>query len=120
MHNYKNLKIWQEAMTVCKAIYTETQSFPDTEKFGLANQLRRASVSIASNIAEGSSRSSDKDFARYLEMAQGSSFEMETQVLIAGELNYINPENTFRLSEKITQLQRMIFSFKNTIIIKNK
>lgn len=115
MHNYKNLKIWAEAIEVCKTIYAVTQKFPDTEKFGLISQMRRAAVSIASNIAEGSSRSSKKNFLRFLEMAHGSSFEVETQVIIAKELGYAKDDSLDNLAQKMVGLQRMIFSFKNTL-----
>ena len=92
MHNYKKLTIGLEAVECCKMIYAYIKDFPDSEKFGLINQLQRAAVSIASNIAEGSSRTSQKDFIRFLEIALGSSFEVETQIIIALKLNYLKEE----------------------------
>lgn len=92
MHKFKELGIWQKSKLFCSKIYNETASFPTDEKFGLTNQLRRASVSIPSNIAEGSSRSSNKEFARFLEIAIGSAYELETQLLIALDLGFITPE----------------------------
>lgn len=83
MHRFKDLEIWKRSRIFCKEIYMVTVQFPDTEKFGLTNQLRRASVSIPSNIAEGASRKSNKDFSRFLEIAIGSCYEIETQLLIS-------------------------------------
>lgn len=86
MHRFKDLEIWNQSRSFCSDIYSVTSKFPETEKFGLTNQLRRASVSIPSNIAEGSSRSSDKEFMRFLEIAIGSAYEVDTQLLIAFDL----------------------------------
>ena len=83
MHRFKELEIWKKSRVFCNEIYEVTAQFPDTEKFGLTNQLRRASVSIPSNIAEGASRKSNKDFSRFLEIALGSCYEIETQLLIS-------------------------------------
>ena len=88
MHRYKELKFWQYSRAFCKEIYTITASFPTDEKFGLVSQLRRASVSIASNIAEGASRKSNKDFSRFLTIALGSCYEVETQLLISNDLEF--------------------------------
>ena len=92
MHKFKELGIWQKSRVFCSKIYNETALFPPEEKFGLTNQLRRASVSITSNIAEGSSRSSNKEFARFLEIAIGSAYEVETQLLISVDLGFITSE----------------------------
>ena len=86
MHRFKELEIWKKSRKFCSEIYSATADFPADEKFGLTNQLRRASVSIPSNIAEGSSRNSQKDFSRFLEIAIGSAYEIETQLIIASDL----------------------------------
>lgn len=91
-HKFKELQIWRRSRAFCSVIYKLTADFPETEKFGLVNQLRRASVSIASNIAEGSSRSSNKDFVRFLTISIGSDYEIETQLLIAHDLNFISEQ----------------------------
>ena len=83
MHRFKDLEIWKLSRQFCSNIYSVTALFPDSEKFGITNQLRRASVSIPSNIAEGCSRSSNKDLAQFLEIAIGSAYEIETQLLIS-------------------------------------
>lgn len=88
MRNFYDYEIWQKSIAITKAIYTLTKKLPESEKYGLLSQMRRAAVSISSNIAEGSSRSSDKDFARFLEISIGSSFELETQVIIGKEISY--------------------------------
>ena len=90
MHRFKDLEIWKKSRVFCTKIYDITSEFPESEKFGLTNQLRRAAVSIPSNIAEGSSRSSNKDFARFLEITLGSAYEIETQLLISLDLEFIN------------------------------
>ncbi|WP_417195669.1 four helix bundle protein [Bizionia sp.] len=90
MHRFKDLEVWKKSRLFCVEIYSITSKFPESEKFGLSNQLRRASVSIPSNIAEGSSRHSNKDFTRFLQIAIGSAYEIETKLLIASDLNFIN------------------------------
>lgn len=75
MHNFKQLKVWQDSKALCKEIYLVTSKFPESEKFGLINQIRRSAVSIPSNIAEGSGRITNKDFAKYISYSIGSSFE---------------------------------------------
>ncbi len=83
MRNFRSLDIWKRAIALSRDVYLLTKNFPESEKYGLSTQIRRAVVSIASNIAEGSARSSQTDFARYLEIALGSAFEVETQLEIA-------------------------------------
>ena len=93
MRDFRKYDVWKNAIEITTIVYQLTKSFPSEEKYGLANQIQRASVSIASNIAEGSSRSSEADFSRFLEISLGSAFEVETQVLIAMNLKYITKEN---------------------------
>ena len=108
MHRYKELKFWQFSRMFCVEIYNLTNSFPKDEKFGLVSQLRRAAVSIPSNIAEGASRKSDKDFSRFVEIALGSCYEIETQLLISNDLNYLSNQN-------LTQIIKMMSKFKTTL-----
>jgi four helix bundle protein len=93
-----------------------TLSFPNDEKFGLTNQLRRAAVSIPSNIAEGSSRQSNKDFARFLEIAIGSAYEVETQILISSDLGFITPEDLIELSNMLNEIIKMTSRFRATLL----
>lgn len=93
-----------------------TLSFPNEEKFGLTNQLRRASVSIPSNIAEGSSRQSNKDFARFLEIAIGSAYEVETQILISSNLRFITPEDLIELTNMLEEIIKMTSRLRVTLL----
>ncbi|WP_299247375.1 four helix bundle protein [uncultured Lacinutrix sp.] len=100
MHRFKDLEFWKISRLFCSEIYAITSKFPEFEKFGLTNQLRRASVSIPSNIAEGSSRQSNKDFSRFLQITLGSAYEVETQLLIASDLNFITHEELDSIFKK--------------------
>lgn len=115
MHRFKDLEIWKASRKFSADIYKITSTFPDTEKFGLTNQLRRASVSIPSNIAEGSSRSSNKDFSRFLEIAIGSCYELETQLLISCDLNFLKNEDLEILLAQLDSIIRMIVRFRSTL-----
>lgn len=117
MHKFKELEIWKQSRSFCSEIYNVTSSFPDNEKIGLTNQLRRAAVSIPSNIAEGASRSSNKDFCRFLEIALGSSYEIETQLLISSDLGFIGQEILDNLIAKLNAIIKMITRFKSTLTI---
>lgn len=90
MHNFKELKFWQKAVDLSVLVYKITATFPTEEKFGLVSQLRRATISIASNIAEGASRNGDKEFLHFLSLSTGSAFEIETQLIIANKLNFVD------------------------------
>lgn len=113
MHNFKKLEIWIKSMYFVTEVYLLTDLYPKDEIFGLTSQMRRAAISIPLNIAEGSAKSSNKDFARFLEMAIGSSMELETAMIIAFNLKYINLEVLSEKQNKITILQKMIYKFKN-------
>ncbi len=115
MHNFRNLKIWEESIDLTEQIYILTSNFPDTERYGLTSQMRRCSISIPSNIAEGSSRSSPKDFQHFLSISLGSAFELFTQLELANRLGMINDEQKNKLSESIVLIERKISSFKKQI-----
>ncbi|GAA4974239.1 four helix bundle protein [Algibacter aquimarinus] len=117
MHKFKDLEIWKRSRLFCSQIYSMTSKFPDSEKLGLTNQLGRASVSIPSNIAEGSSRKSNKDFSRFLEMTLGSAYEIETQILIAYDLRFISELELNDLDKELTEIIKMISKFKSTLKI---
>ena len=117
MHKFKELDIWKRGRLFCSKVYLITSTFPEEEKFGLTNQLRRASVSIPSNIAEGSSRSSNKEFSRFLEIAIGSCYEIETQLLIAIDLNFISFDKTGEIIKELNEIIKMISRFKSNLKI---
>ena len=111
MRNFKELKIWQKGFQIAVNSFRITESFPQQEKFGLSSQINRAGVSIPSNIAEGSSRTSDKDYNRFIEIALGSSFELETQLLIAKEIRYGNEALIATTLELLTEEEKMLTAF---------
>ena len=110
-HNFLELKIWQKSMILSKALFVMTKSFPKDEKFGLTSQINRAGVSIPSNIAEGTSRNSNKDFSRFLQMSLGSCFEIETQLMLALDFEYITKEKSAELIHLTKEIQKMIKGF---------
>ena len=115
MHRFKELEIWRKSRIFCSKIYNATSDFLTDEKFGLTNQLRRASVSIPSNIAEGSSRNSQKDFSRFLEIAIGSAYEIETQLLIASDLGFLKIEKLESLTNNLEEIIKMTSRFRTTL-----
>ncbi len=116
-HRFKELKIWQAAIDIAGLTYEWCAVFPADERFGLISQMRRAAVSMPSNIAEGAGRDSQKDFARFLAIAKGSSYELETQFILAARFSYISAEQLRLVCEKIDQWQRMMYTFRKTLII---
>ncbi len=115
MHRFKDLEIWKQSRLFCTHIYNVTSSFPEDEKFGLISQLRRASISIPSNIAEGASRSSNKEFARFLEITIGSCYEIQPQLIIANDLGFLKVEELNSLIPKIESIIKMTSKFKSTL-----
>ena len=111
MRNFRELQVWHKAMDIGVKTYQLTRSFPSEEKFGLVSQLNRAAVSISSNIAEGASRTSDKDFRRFLEIAIGSAFEVESQLILSEKLNIISNEQSQELLKILNEEQRMLSVF---------
>lgn len=111
MRNFKQLLIWQKGFQISIDAFKLVSSFPKEERFSLSNQITRAAVSIPSNIAEGSSRSSEKDYNRFLELALGSSYELETQLLIACAVNYGDEPLRGNLLQNIQGEQKMLVGF---------
>lgn len=101
MGNYKKLDVWKLGIKLCKDIYLTTNKFPNNEIYGLTSQLRRASISVPSNIAEGAGRSTNKDFRKFLYNSMGSLKEIETQLIIAKELRYISENEFYIISIKM-------------------
>ena len=119
MHQFKELKVWQEAMILAKEIFTVTKKFPSEEKFGLIIQMNRSAVSVPSNIAEGAGRESKKEFNQFLNIALGSCFELETQILLSTKFNYINKIETSLLTEKAHSIQKMLNGLKKSLTLNN-
>lgn len=110
MHNYKEFKVWKRSIALNVLIYEYTRSFPIEEKFGLVSQMRRSAVSIPSNIAEGSGRRTDKEFVHFLSIAHGSICELETQLFISLELQFISRENFEKTTNELREIQKMLYS----------
>ncbi len=115
MRYFKELKIWQKGFEIAVDTYKITASFPSSEKFGISSQITRAAVSIPSNVAEGSSRKSEKDYHRFVEISLGSSFELETQILIAKAVGLNQNIGYDNLLSKINEEQKMLASFMNSL-----
>ncbi|MBO4453765.1 MAG: four helix bundle protein [Paludibacteraceae bacterium] len=115
MRDFRKYRIWQDAVTITNNVYSITENFPTKEIYGLSNQLQRAAVSIASNIAEGASRSSSIEFAHFLEIAIGSAFEVETQLTIASQRNYISQETFQKIISLIQEEEKGINTFIQTL-----
>ncbi len=111
-HNYKNLKIWQLALEIANDVSDILIDFPKHERYGLSSQLSNCSISMPSNIAEGSSRT-DKSFSHFIDISLGSSFELGTQLLVAKHRNYVSEDDLYKLEKKIEKFQRMTMSFQN-------
>ena len=120
MHRYKDLDIWKQSRSFCVPIYRITSQFPTDERFGLVSQLRRASVSVPSNIAEGSAKSSDKHFLVFLETSLGSCFEMETQLLVSHDLGFIDKKILTELLQQLESNIQMISKFMSYLKSKIK
>ncbi|MDB5061536.1 MAG: hypothetical protein JWP67_1379 [Mucilaginibacter sp.] len=115
MHNLKELKIWNKAMDLAVDVYKATSSYPTDERFGLTSQLRRAAVSIPSNIAEGAGRNSKKEFCNFLGIANGSSYEVQTQLVISNKLSLLNNDLLTDLLKQIEELQKMNYAFQQML-----
>ena len=106
--SYKDLEVWQVSLELVKAIYQITGKFPSSERFGLTQQIRRAAVSIPSNVAEGQFRNSSKEFKQFLSIALGSAAELETQLIIARELDYLSGEESTFLLNVLERIMKML------------
>ena len=118
--NFRNYKVWQDAVEFATFVYEVTAKMPWFEKKGLCDQLQRASVSISSNIAEGAARPSEIEFAHFLDYALGSAFEVETQLLISKNVKYIAPELYQELVQKLQDIEMQLHGLINTLRQKKK
>ena len=116
MRNFRDYDIWQDSMDIVDKIYDAVDNFPKDERFALISQITRSAVSIPSNIAEGSGRSSGKEFARFLEFSLGSAYELETQLIIAEKRNYLTQFELDILIEELVSLQKRIGGLRKSIL----
>jgi len=115
MHNYKKLQVWHKSMEFAETVYLLTTNFPTEERFGLSSQLRRASISIPSNIAEGAGRESSKAFNQFLGYAVGSGYEVETQLLLAKRIKIVNDTDIDSLLEQLSQILKMLYKLRKNL-----
>lgn len=113
--SYRDLEVWQRSMKLAKRVYQVTQKFPTDERFGLTNQLRRASVSVPSNLAEGHARFGAGEFARFISIAMGSVAEIETQILLSADLAYLKAEASDELLSELETIGKMLRGLAKSI-----
>lgn len=116
--NYRELIVWQDAIKIAKAVYKLTEKFPKHENYALADQLRRAAVSVPSNIAEGQARKAPGDFRRFLHIALGSLAEMDTQLVLAQEFGYLFKEDVDTMDEQIQNLRKKLYALINSLPVR--
>jgi len=119
MHRYKDLKVWQRSLDLVVDVYKATAEYPKDERFGLISQTQRSAVSIPSNIAEGAGRNSDKEFIQFLAISNGSSYELETQILVAEKLNFITKESSENICTQLDEIQKMNYNLQKTLTNKS-
>ena len=115
-YSFERLEVWKESMELVKMIYDVTKSFPISEKYGLTSQLRRATVSISSNLAEGTSRMSNKDKAHFTTLSFSSAMEVLNQIIIAKDLEYLSDENYLEIRKSISKITNMLNSLRKSQI----
>ena len=115
MHNLGKLKIWNASIDLCVEVYEAVANMPNDERYGLSSQIKRSAVSIPSNIAEGAGRDSSPQFNQFLNIAFGSSYELQTQLIISERLNFITKEVNEPILSKLDEIQKMIYVFKENV-----
>jgi four helix bundle protein len=115
MKNFKQLIMWQKGIQIVKRVYEVAKEFPPEEKYGMISQMTRAAISIPANISEGSSRNSEKDYARYLQLALGSAFELQTYLVISMEMNWIKEKDIKEVETLVEEEIKMLHKFISTL-----
>jgi len=118
MHKVEDLKIWQKSIELTKLVYEIVTALPTNEKYGLTSQIKRSSVSIPSNIAEGAGRNSNKEFKHFLSIANGSVYELQTKLILTIKLNLLSKESIQPALDLIIEIQKMNYSFQKSIVNK--
>jgi four helix bundle protein len=113
INSYRDLDVWKQSRQLVKSVYQLSRSFPKEEQFGLTNQLRRAAISVPSNVAEGSGRNHSKDSIQFFFIARGSLYEIETQLIISFDLEYISDSHLKEVLEQVTRCKKLINGFIN-------
>ncbi len=111
MQDFKDLKVWQKAHLLVLEVYKASANYPKEEIYGLTSQIRRSAISIPSNIAEGRGRSVDGDLRRFMQIALGSAAELEYQIILSKDLNYLTPASTADLLNRLSEVRRMLVAF---------
>jgi four helix bundle protein len=117
MDNFRSLQVWQKSIDLAVIIYKVTSKFPKEEMYGITSQMRRCSVSISSNIAEGAGRNSKQDFRRFLNIAYSSACELETQLIISNKLKYVTGKQNKMIFNLIEEIQKMLYGLTKTLKI---
>ena len=120
MHNFKELIVWKKSRELVKDVYLLIKDFPIEERYCLISQMHRCVISIPSNIAEGSGRNSEIDFSRFMDISYGSACELETQIILAFDLGYIEELQMNEINNKINEIQKMIYVFQQNILKKKQ
>jgi len=113
--SYRDLLVWQKSIELCMKVYEACRAFPRSETYGRMDQMKRASVSVPSNIAEGQARQYAREFRHFLSIAKGSLAELDTQRIIAERLTFLSPETSADLDRRITEVRKMLYSLNNTL-----
>ena len=116
MHRFKKLDVWNKSVDLAVYVYKATQDFPKDERFGLVSQMRRCSVSVSSNIAEGAGRNTDGEFIHFLGIAEGSLNELETQSIISYRLGYLTEESLKKIQLSVDELKNKIYKLKQSLL----
>jgi len=114
-HNFRELNVWQKAMDLVVKVYKLSVDFPKEEKFGLTSQIQRCAISIPSNIAEGCGRTSEKELMHFISISMGSCYELETQLILANRLLYVNEIPLSSVMQELIEIQKMLYGFYNSI-----
>jgi four helix bundle protein len=115
MRDFRELKVWQKAHQVALSVFRQSQSFPAEERFGLTAHVRKSATSVPSNIAEGCGRETERELTRFLAIAAGSASELEYQLMLAFDLEYLPPDTYADLYEQVTEVKRMLYRFMETL-----
>jgi four helix bundle protein len=118
VENFRDLNVWQRGMDVVEAVYRASGAFPKSELYGLTNQIRRAAVSVPSNIAEGHTRVSTKEYLQHVAIAQASLAEVETQLEIAARLQYVQTPQCLKLLQQVQALRKQLYALRHALIKK--